>query len=105
MEVVVALGVVLVIIMAILGVQLLIKESQAFSLNTLISVDHANGAVQQIVKQVRNAREGDNGAYMLEVVDDQELAFYVDIDRDDEIERVRYFVEEGELKRGEQKNV
>ena len=46
-----------------------------------------------MVKEIREARPADNGAYPLELADDQEFIFYSDIDQNDKTERVRYFLD------------
>lgn len=99
-ELVIAIGMVAVIIGAVVGIQLAVRESTDFSLTTLITVDQANGVLQEMARTVRNARSGDNGTFMLEVVNDQELAFYGNVDSDAATERVRYFLEGTMLKRG-----
>lgn len=99
-EILLAVGIAVFVIAAVIGIQLMVKESYSFSLNTLVTVDQANGVVQEMAKVLRNARPGDNGAFMLEVTNDQELAFYGNVDDDAATERVRYFLEGKELKRG-----
>lgn len=89
-----------VIIGVVLGIQLAVRESTDFSLTTLITVDQGNGVVQELARTVRNARPGDNGAFMLEIVNDQELAFYGNVDSDAGTERVRYFLQGTTLQRG-----
>ena len=57
------------------------------------AIRFAQTGVETMVKEIREARPGDNGAYPLELADDQEFIFYSDIDQDDKTERVRYFLD------------
>jgi len=99
-EIVMALGIVAFVVMAVIGIQLIVKESQSFSLNTLLTVDHGNGVVTQIARTLRNGRSADNGAFVLETLNDQEVIFYGNSDDDPQTERIHYFLEGASLKRG-----
>ena len=100
LEVMISLGIVAIILVAFIGIQILVRQSYQFSFNTYVTVNRANSVTEQLVRTIRRARAADNGAYALEVFNDQELAFYADIDNDSQAERVRYFLEGEELKRG-----
>lgn len=56
------------------------------------AIKEAQKGIKTMVKEIREARTGDNGAYALVKADDQEFIFYSDIDQDNDIERVRYFL-------------
>ena len=45
-----------------------------------------------MVKEIREARTSDDGSYPIEKARDKEFIFYSDIDKDGEVERVRYFL-------------
>lgn len=60
---------------------------------------HAQKGVAVMVKEIREARQGDNSAYPIELADDQEFIFYSDIDQDDSTERVRYFLDATSFKK------
>lgn len=64
------------------------------------AIRFAQRGVATMVKEIREARYGDNGAYPLEFADNQEFIFYSDIDQDDATERVRYFLEGTDFKKG-----
>ncbi len=100
LEVIISLCIAGVIVAIVIGIQFLVRESYSFSLNAVLTVDHANAGVQQLTRVIRNSRSADNGAFMLEVVGDQELVIYSNTDDQLDTERVRYFLEGNELKRG-----
>jgi len=66
----------------------------------LNSVDEGRKILRPLVGEVRSASPAHNGAYALEATEADTLTFYSDIDNDDLIERVRYFLDEGTLKKG-----
>jgi prepilin-type N-terminal cleavage/methylation domain-containing protein len=85
---------------ALLGLQYIISQNQVEVWKNYLSVDDANANITRLVRELRNARTGDNGAYALVQADDQELIFYADIDYDGETERVRYTLVDTEFTRG-----
>lgn len=91
-EVLVATVLIVVLGLAIVGLQYVLGQSQVFVWRTTLNVDQANANVQSLVRELRTARPGDNGAYPLELVLDQEIIFYSDIDFDNKTEKVRYFL-------------
>ncbi len=52
----------------------------------------ARRGVETMVKEIREARTGGDGSYPIEKAGDKEFIFYSDIDKDGEIEKVRYFL-------------
>lgn len=57
-----------------------------------IAIDEARRGIEIMVKEIREARTGDDGSFPIEKADDKEFIFYSDIDGDGETERVRYFL-------------
>lgn len=55
------------------------------------TIESAKLAVGMIVKEAREARDADNGAYPIELADKLAFVFYANIDADLAMERVRYF--------------
>lgn len=85
---------------AVVGLQYLMSTNQVVVWRNLISVEEANSNLTQMVKELRNARDSENAAYVLETANDQELTFYSDYDFDGTIERVRYFLIGTEFSKG-----
>lgn len=56
------------------------------------AVEEARKGIEIMVKEIREAREGSDGSYPIEKAEDKEFIFYSDIDKDGEVERVRYFL-------------
>src|SRR3989344_187028 len=92
MEVLVASVLIVVLGMGILGLQVIISDSQVNTFNGSIAVDGANYSVSTISRELRTARKADSGSYPVVLADDNEIIFYSDIDFDDSSERVRYYL-------------
>lgn len=75
----------------IVGLQFIVNRNQLTSFQNYLTVDEANNSLAVVTREIRNTRYGDNGAYPLEVTNDNEIVFYSDIDYDNQTERVRYF--------------
>lgn len=54
----------------------------------------------QIMQELRNATTSNTGAYAINYAGDQEVIFFSNIDGGVEVERVRYFIDTGVLKKG-----
>lgn len=57
-----------------------------------IAIDEARKGIETMVKEIREAKLGDDGSYPIVLAQDKEFIFYSDIDKDGETERVRYFL-------------
>ena len=66
-------------------------RSQAYTLQQSSAINEARKGVETMIKEIREARMGDNGAYIIEKAEDYEIVFYGDIDKDGETEKIRYF--------------
>ena len=71
-----------------------------YTLAKALSVENARKGTVQIVKEIKEAMPSDAGGYFLEKADDFEIVFYSNIDKTDEVERIRYFLEGEKMKRG-----
>jgi prepilin-type N-terminal cleavage/methylation domain-containing protein len=56
------------------------------------TVSQSQVAMGRVLADIREARTSEDGAYPLAIANDQEIEFYSDIDNDDKVERVRYFL-------------
>jgi type II secretory pathway pseudopilin PulG len=67
----------------------------------LNDTDQARALAFQIASEIRNAQTGSNGAYVLDTAATGTIIFYSPVaDNDPGIERVRYFVQNGQLWKG-----
>jgi hypothetical protein len=99
-ETVVSLGIFTLIVYGIVGLVGAIVTSSGQQGNLLADMDEARKASEKITQELRNGQVGNKGNHVLESCGDQEIIFYSNIDEDVNVERVRYFVENGKLKKG-----
>lgn len=66
----------------------------------LADTDQARKLAFRFTGEVRNITTASTGAYALNTTADQQLIFYSNIDTDTNIERIRYYIQNGKLYRG-----
>ncbi|MFH0791973.1 MAG: hypothetical protein V1905_02055, partial [bacterium] len=62
-----------------------------FSTEQAYAVDEARRGIEVMVKEIRSARPGDDGSYVIKKANDFEFIFFADIDGDSQAEQVRYY--------------
>lgn len=97
--------IVAVAIFAILSVGVIGLIGSVFSNATkqgtsLANADQTRRLSNQMMQELRNAVSGSNGAYPIATANAQELMFYCNVDGGTDIERVRYYLQSGQLRRG-----
>lgn len=68
-------------------------RTQTFSYEQSRAIDEARKGVETMLKEIRESRTAENGSYIIAEANDFQFIFYSDIDKDERIERVRYFLE------------
>lgn len=99
-EVLIGASLTLVIGASIVGLVVILGQNRVEVLQSYINVEGLNSNLTTMIREVRNARPGNNGAYTLAVAQDQEFVFYSDVDFDGETERVRYTLNGTDLQKG-----
>ncbi len=77
---------------AMTGFIVMAYRTQSYTWQQSIAIDETRRGIETMVKEIREAREGEDGSYPIELAGDKELVFYSDIDEDGKVERVRYFL-------------
>lgn len=75
-------------------------KTQNFAMDQSSAITEAQRGVETFVKELREALPGDTGAYPIETADAQNLIFYADFDRDAAIEKVHYWLDGSDFKKG-----
>ncbi len=75
-------------------------KSFSFSFEELRSVNQAQYAIGTMLRELREARSGENGAWPMAQTDDATIVFYSDVTNDGRADRVRYFLSGTDLKKG-----
>lgn len=73
---------------------------QRYSYEQSRAIGEARRGVETMIREIREIQTADNGAFPIVHADDNEFAFYADIDKDYANERVRYFLDGTVLKKG-----
>jgi len=99
-ETVVVIGIFILVVGAVLSFVFYFYKTQRFSLESSGAIDEARRGLDQMVFEIRQAQESEAGNYTLEQAADNVLIFYSDIDADGRVERVRYFLDNSDFKKG-----
>ncbi len=75
-------------------------QSYEFSFDMNRNISAAEDGLRRMTLEIREARPADNGSYPLITTDDWQFAFYGDVDNDGSAEKVRYFLDGTDLKKG-----
>ncbi len=75
-------------------------QTYSFSFEHQRIINEAQGGMTQMIREIRKIRNGDNGSWPIIQADDFSFAFYADVTNDGRTDRVRYFLDGTELKRG-----
>jgi prepilin-type N-terminal cleavage/methylation domain-containing protein len=93
-EVLVTMAIFVLAMGAITGFAITSYRSQAYTFQQSTAINEAKRGIETMVKEIREAKIGDDGSYIIEKAEDYEIIFYSDIDKDGDTERIRYFIYE-----------
>lgn len=88
------------IIVAFFSFVVYVYKSQYYSFGQLEAVNGARRALEIISEEIRDTRQAENGAYAITTADNQSFIFYSDVDNDNQTEKIRYFLDNKEFKKG-----
>lgn len=100
MEVLIAMAI---FVLAILGITIMAQMGYHyynFIFNQAEITSNIQKSVNEMSKETREMRQADTGAYNLEEAGANEIIFYSNTDSAPDVERVRYFIDSGCLKKG-----
>lgn len=99
-ETIIAICLIVFVLMAAFVFIFRLYRAQNYTLAQASAINSARKGIETMVKEIRQAQTGDDGSYIIELADDFEFIFYGDIDKDDAVERIRYFLENSNFKKG-----
>lgn len=79
-----------VVMSAIVGSVIFFYRANTATLEQAFQIESARRGVASLVRDIREAAYGDNGAYPLSEIASTSITFYSDTDKDAVIERIRY---------------
>lgn len=99
-EVVVSVGIITIVLVAIYSFQADIFRLNRVVQSGLLNQQEAKKLVRPFANEMRGAIESAQGSYPIEYAGTSSIAFFTDINEDGLAEKVRYFLEEGDFKKG-----
>lgn len=100
-EMLVSIAIFIVVMITISGLVIYFYRGNSYVIQQSFAVNSARKGVEFAVRQIREATYSDTGAYPVINVQAQSFSFYSDIDKDNNVEKVRYFLEGTDFKKGE----
>ncbi|MCW9054511.1 MAG: type II secretion system GspH family protein [Candidatus Pacebacteria bacterium] len=100
LETLMVLGVFIIVLGALVASIGFFYRSNTHALEQSFAVQSARKGIEGMVKDIREATFSDEGAYPIVSIATSTITFYSDVDSDIFIERVRYFLDGTDLKRG-----
>ncbi len=85
---------------AVSGIIVTLYRTHGYTWEQSQAIEEARSGIETMVKEIREARTAEDGSYIIASTTDFQFSFYSDIDRDLAIEKVRYFVEGTDFKKG-----
>lgn len=102
-EILVTAGIAALILVAIGGFASRLFSQNRTVENWLLGQQEAQAALRRLVAEARSAAAADTGAYAINAAAADQLTFYSDLDGDGTHDRLRYYVQNGTLWRGQLK--
>lgn len=99
-ELLVAIALFVFIAAGVAGFAVYYFQSYSFSFEENQSIGLAQTGMTKMIREIREARSGEDGAWPLVQTEDNSLTFYSDVTNDGRTDRIRYFLEATDLKRG-----
>lgn len=100
MEMMVTIAMISIILIPLTRLQINVFAYNRFFQNTIAMQEEARKNLQKMSSEIRSSNVAANGAYPIGEAGENSLIFYRDADHDGVAERIRYFLDGEELKRG-----
>ncbi|KND50046.1 MAG: Type IV pilus pilin [Parcubacteria bacterium C7867-008] len=85
---------------ALSGMMQFFYQKNAFLLEQTAALDNARRSVLDAIHSIREASYGNDGTYPISAAATSSLTFFSDLDNDNSVEKVRYYLSNGTLYRG-----
>lgn len=100
LETVVWVTITAMILASIISSVLYFYRTNNYAVEQAAAITSAQRGIDDMMQTMREAVYASNGAYPIVSMSENEIIFYADIDDDQYVERLRYYLEGGSLKRG-----
>ena len=85
---------------AVAGLIVISYQTESYTWQQSEAIYEARKGVEVMLREIRGGDFGEDGNYVIYTADNYEFGFHSDIDSDGEIEKVRYFLEGTDFKKG-----
>ncbi|NTV44393.1 MAG: hypothetical protein HGA67_01705 [Candidatus Yonathbacteria bacterium] len=92
-------------IIALSGFVLSFYRTNTYAIEQSFAVNSARRGIERMVRDMRETTYSDEGAFPIITASPYTLYFYSDVDRDTNVERIRFYLENGLLKKEQTKSV
>lgn len=99
-ELLVAIGIMLIVTNGMAVLFYVAWTSQSYQLKLGQASFFASRGIITVVRDIRQAQQGEDGSYLLQSGDAFDIVFFGNIDSDDAVERIHYYLDSGSLYRG-----
>jgi len=99
-ETIVVIGISTLVLLTVIGFIYFFYRTSGYNLSQMAAVNSARKGMGVMVREIREATFSDEGSYLVKEADSNSFTFYSDIDKDNNVERVRYFLENNILNKG-----
>src|SRR3989338_9094693 len=99
-ETLVAISIFVLALLAIVALTLAAYRAQGFGFQQAQTIEEAKRGLKIMIGEIREAQLGEDGAYIIEKAEGNEFVFYANVDEDEQIERVSYFLQDSVLAKG-----
>jgi type II secretory pathway pseudopilin PulG len=99
-ESIVTIAIFFVLILVVTNFIYMLYRTQGYTFEQSQAINEARKGIETMVKEIREAQMAENGAYVIEKADDYEFIFYSDVDKDLAVEKIRYFIDGSDFKKG-----
>lgn len=100
-ETIISISIFLVVMFAVTSFIFYFYRTTFYDFQQMSAINSGRRGMETMIREIREATYSDIGSYPVIEAQGQSFTFYSDIDKDAKVERIRYFLEEIDLKRGE----
>ncbi len=91
-EAITTLAIFMIISVAVVSSIVMLYKGNRYAMEQAIAVENARRGVEQMVRDIREASYSDAGAYPIVSIGSTSVAFYSDLDRDNDVELIRLYL-------------
>lgn len=99
-EVMMTIAILTLLIGSVVGLLVYYLKSYSFSFDQQQLVYEAQNSLTRIIREIREAKTGEDGSWPIVSCEPNNLIYYTDVTNDGRTDRIRYFLENNQLKRG-----